>query len=107
MDQIVKFAKAIILDELGKEKIEVDGIMLFGSRARGDDTKYSDYDLLVMVNKKIPIRSKIALTTRLRRILAESLVDADIIIKSSEEVRQYGDQIGTVTREALREGVTV
>ncbi len=29
-------------------------IILFGSRARGDNNKYSDYDLLVIYRKKVP-----------------------------------------------------
>ncbi len=37
------------INQLG-ERIPLDGVILFGSRARGDNYKYSDIDLLVVTN---------------------------------------------------------
>lgn len=35
-----------------KEKFDVSKVLIFGSKARGDDEKYSDIDLLVLTNKE-------------------------------------------------------
>uniref|UniRef100_A0A7C4NTJ7 Nucleotidyltransferase domain-containing protein n=1 Tax=Thermodesulfobacterium geofontis TaxID=1295609 RepID=A0A7C4NTJ7_9BACT len=37
--------------------IEIDKLILFGSRARGDYKKYSDWDLLI-VTKKGPLKKR-------------------------------------------------
>jgi predicted nucleotidyltransferase len=34
-----------------KERFELEGAVLFGSKARGDDDKYSDVDLLLITSR--------------------------------------------------------
>ena len=43
----------------------------------------------------------------LRRALADEGIDADIIIKSHDEVEYYRDKIGSVVRMAVLEGVAL
>jgi len=47
-DPVLRFFKSAIAGTLGNRVREV---LLFGSRARGDATAESDYDLLVVVDK--------------------------------------------------------
>jgi len=47
--------KKIILEILYSMKISIKDIILFGSRARGDYKKNSDWDILIIVKNKISI----------------------------------------------------
>ncbi|HHT9135530.1 MAG TPA: nucleotidyltransferase domain-containing protein [Candidatus Avalokitesvara rifleensis] len=56
-DQITKQLAKTLREKLGGE---IQGIILFGSRARGDFYEDSDYDVIVLVNKKTrELRDKI------------------------------------------------
>jgi len=87
--------------------LNYEKIILFGSRARGDYSKRSDYDILVIMIDDITIKEKMELSSLLRKKLAKKGIDADIIIKSKEELDYYKDKIGTVVRSALKEGVAL
>ncbi len=52
MGKEIEIAKAIITREIEKVGLKVIKIILFGSRARGDFKKDSDWDLLVIVDKE-------------------------------------------------------
>lgn len=82
-------------------------IILFGSRARGDAALLSDCDLLVILNEHLSAPEKIRLSSILRQKLAQKGIDADIILKSPEEVEYYKDKIGNVVRSALQEGIVL
>ena len=82
-------------------------IVLFGSRARGDFKGRSNYDILIMIKPNLSIKEKMQLTAQLRKNLAKMGIDADIIIKSDEEINYYKDKIGSVVRSALKEGVAL
>jgi len=87
--------------------IDYEDIILFGSRARGDHASTSDYDILLVTKENLSIREKMRLSTRLRRDFAKIGIDADIIIKSRSELDYYADKIGSVTRNALKEGMAI
>lgn len=80
-------------------------IILFGSRARGDYSEKSDYDILIVMKNNLSIREKMELSSFLRKKLAKEEIDADIVIKSKEELNYYKIKIGSVVREALKEGI--
>ena len=80
-------------------------IILFGSRARGDYSEKSDYDILIVMKNILTIREKMELSSLLRKKLAKEEIDADIVIKSKEELNYYRTKIGSVVREVLKEGV--
>ena len=82
-------------------------IILFGSRARGEFKERSDYDILVIVKVLLSIKEKMRLTGLLRKELAKRGIDADIIIKSGDEINYYKEKIGSVVRNALKEGITL
>jgi predicted nucleotidyltransferase len=80
-------------------------IILFGSRARGDYSEKSDYDILIVMKNILTIREKMELSSLLRKKLAKEEIDADIVIKSKEELNYYRTKIGSVVREVLKEGI--
>ncbi len=82
-------------------------IISFGSRARGDYDIFSDYDLLIIVNEDINIKRKRMLSKKIRETLAKKLIGSDVIIKSLQEVDYFKDKIGSVVKNALKEGVVL
>ena len=84
--------------------LDCEKIVLFGSRARGDFKERSDYDILVIIKVHLNIKEKMRLTGLLRKRLAKIGIDADIIIKSEDEINYYKEKIGSVVRGALKEG---
>jgi predicted nucleotidyltransferase len=87
--------------------LDYERIILFGSRARDDFSKGSDYDILVIVERTLSIEEKMRLSARLRKEFAQKGIDADIILKSHDEVEYYRNKIGSLVRTALKEGVPV
>jgi len=82
-------------------------LILFGSRARGEASPQSDYDVLMIVEKTPSFKEKCLIAATIRNNLAYKMLDVDIIIKSEHEVEQYKGIPGNVVRNALREGVSL
>ena len=79
-------------------------IILFGSRARGEGTPNSDADLLVVM----PVDgSKRQRAVQIDLALEGIPIPIDLIVVTPEELEKYRDTIGTIIREALREGKVV
>jgi len=96
------------VQEIFKEAdVEVNRIILFGSRARGDWKRGSDWDLLIVVNKELARNEKMGLSHLIRKELAEEYIACDVVIKSEKEIEYYKDFFDTVTHEALKEGVEI
>ena len=79
-------------------------ILLFGSRARGTDNRWSDVDLLVVMED---VADKRRAAVEMRRTLSDLPVSKDIIVTTPEEIARRGHIVGTVLRAALREGKVV
>jgi predicted nucleotidyltransferase len=83
-------------------------ILLFGSRARGDHDKLSDYDLLIITPSTFTPTEKIRLSTELdRAIIAAIHAPVDILISSEEEVLKNQQLPGHIIRSAIREGIAL
>lgn len=80
---------------------QVEQIVLFGSRARGDADADSDYDFLVI---EPTVVNRAAEMVRLRRALRPLRLAADVLVYSREEVNRWGQQPGTALYWALKEG---
>ena len=87
--------------------VGVNRIILFGSRAREDWERGSDWDILIVVNRELARNEKMALSHLIRKELAEEYIPCDVIIKSEKEIEYYKDFFGTVTYEALKEGIEI
>lgn len=85
--------------------LDYERVILFGSRSRGNYSEKSDFDILLILKKNIAVTEKIKLSTRLRKTFAQKGIDADIIVKSSDEVKYYKDKVGNVVKTALLEGI--
>ena len=87
--------------------VGINRIILFGSRARGDWERDSDWDLLIVVDRELTRNEKMELSHLIRKELAEEYIACDVIIKSEKEIEYYKDFFGTVTYEALKEGIEI
>jgi len=97
--------KEIITEALKDYNIEK--IILFGSRARGDYYEDSDYDILVILNDELE-RDKInELSSAIRKNIAELLIPVDILIRSNSYVEYMKNKIGNVIKYATEEGVEI
>jgi uncharacterized protein len=81
-------------------------IILFGSWARGDATRDSDVDVLVVLPE--------AAFTEKRNLMVAGLdavngvpMPVDVVVTDTDEIKRRGNLVGTVLRPALREGVVV
>jgi predicted nucleotidyltransferase len=83
-------------------------VLLFGSRARGDEDRLSDYDLLVISQQTFTPREKIRLSTLLDRAIVKAIkAPIDLLLNSEEEVREKQDLPGHIVRTAIREGIAL
>lgn len=81
-------------------------VVLFGSRARGEDDRYSDYDLLIITPETFTLQEKIDWTSRLDRAIVNAIhAPVDILLNSGEEIREKQELPGHIIRSVIREGV--
>uniref|UniRef100_A0A7V6CD39 Nucleotidyltransferase domain-containing protein n=1 Tax=Thermodesulfobacterium geofontis TaxID=1295609 RepID=A0A7V6CD39_9BACT len=112
-----KFNQELITEELAEEIIkdvihevvennhlQLEKIMLFGSRVRKTERKDSDWDVLLITKQDIDKHTKRKLFKEITEKLSYYLIPCDVIIKSGKEIEHYKDFYGTATYEALREG---
>ncbi len=89
-----------IVDEADPEQI-----ILFGSRARGDQRRDSDVDLIVVEAEPFgPARSRHQEMVRLYHAITGSGVSTDLLVFSREDVEYWRDSLNHVLARALREG---
>ncbi|MCY3747794.1 MAG: nucleotidyltransferase domain-containing protein [Chloroflexi bacterium] len=82
-------------------RFQPERVVLFGSRARGDATKWSDVDLLVVMPDGIDRRET---AVEIHLALGDLPAAKDIVVTTPAHIAQRGHVIGTVLRPALREG---
>lgn len=81
-------------------------VVLFGSHARGDQDRLSDYDLLIITPTKLSSKDKIKWSSRLDRAIVEAAgVPVDLLLNSEEEIVEKQQLPGHIIRTAIREGV--
>ena len=107
MDETLKKIKQVILETARKYGIEVDKIILFGSRARGDYREDSDWDILIVVGNKVDKGVLDKYWLEVGRELVKYDIVPEIIITSREELEKYGKYYGFVHYHALKEGIII
>jgi predicted nucleotidyltransferase len=87
-----------------KERFRPRAIILFGSRARGDELKGSDYDLIVVSEefRGVPFLERLSMLYELWDLDCH----LDILAYTPEEFEEKRQEIGVV-REAATEGVVI
>jgi len=76
-------------------------VILFGSYARGDPSRASDLDFLVVLHS---VESRRAEMVRLRRVLRPLRVPVDILVTTERQVYEWGHLPGLAINAALTEG---
>lgn len=82
-------------------------VLLFGSRARNENSTESDYDFLIITSVAMDVRTKRLLKSQMRKELAKYKIPADILIQSEEEVRIKREITGHILKKVMKEGVTI
>jgi predicted nucleotidyltransferase len=82
-------------------------VILFGSRARGENHLHSDYDLLIIVNTVLDNPERLRNQALIRKALAMKHILADVILHSRDEIDVKRNLPGHMVRTALREGIKV
>ena len=96
MDQMVQ----AIVDEVDPEQV-----ILFGSRARGDERESSDIDLVVVEAEPFGLeRSRHREMVKLYHAVARFPVATDVLVFSHEDVDYWCDSLNHILARALREG---
>jgi len=81
-------------------------VLLFGSRARGEQDRNSDYDLLVITPTTFTPQEKIQWSTRLDQAIVKAIcAPVDLLLNSDEEILQKQELPGHIIRSVMREGV--
>lgn len=96
-----------VIKESIDELLPGSSIVLFGSRARHENTEDSDYDLMIITNSLYDNKEQRSLKSLLRKKLARNKIPADIIIQSKMEVAINSKINGHIVRQALKEGVAL
>ncbi|HHW14593.1 MAG TPA: nucleotidyltransferase domain-containing protein [Firmicutes bacterium] len=79
-------------------------IILFGSYARGETTRDSDLDLLVVMKVH---GSRRQTANEIDMLLSDRTVPLDLIVLTPEELDRQKALPGTIAHEATREGVLI
>jgi len=83
-------------------------ILLFGSRARGDNDLHSDYDLLIITANILTRTEKLNYSGQLHKAIVRAIhAPADVLLYSEEEIAKKKQLPGHIVRSALREGVVL
>ncbi|MBL8874553.1 MAG: nucleotidyltransferase domain-containing protein [Phycisphaerae bacterium] len=85
------------------KRFNPDGIVLFGSRARGDARADSDVDLLVIMDfEGSPIRKAVELLQGIETPFA-----LDLVVRAPGDVRRRYEQGDPIIRDAIDRGRTL
>ncbi len=96
-----------IIKDTANRFIPKSKILLFGSRAKENNSFDSDYDFLVITKNTIDIRTKRNLKALMRKELAKHKIPADILIQSEEEITSKKEITGHIIRQVLIDGVAL
>lgn len=86
-------------------EINPEMIILFGSRARGENKPDSDLDILIVESKPFnKLRSRWKETIKIRRLLDDTNIAKDILVYSKDEMEYWKDSINHIIPRSLKEG---
>ena len=99
--------KNIVDNVFAHKGLTLDSVFLFGSMARGDSNKESDYDILIVSKEELSSKERRNLSIEISRALRQQirLTPFDIIIKSRKDFDEEKDIVNTISNEVLLEGI--
>ena len=108
MENELKVIKEVIFETAKKHGVEIEKIILFGSRARGENKEDSDWDILIVTKEKLDKRAKDRFVLEVRREIVWRLDEpVDIIVTDRRKYEEYEHVYGSVIGQAANEGITV
>ena len=96
-----------ILQEVTRRIVQVakpKRVLLFGSAARGKMKKDSDLDMLVVMGRSVHRRQ---MAQKINRNLHGLGIAVDIVVVTEDDLKKYGERVGTILRPALKDGRVV
>lgn len=99
VDEAIARLTAILVEAAQPKRI-----ILFGSRARGDASADSDFDVMVVEDKPA---NRFAGMVRLNRLLRSLDIPVDLLVVGEDRFQYWRDVPGNVYYEAVREGTTL
>jgi len=108
MDENLKKIKETILEIAKEMNVEIDRIVLFGSRARGDYREDSDYDLLIVTKEKLDKEREREFESRVGRKLVFGLEKPiDIIITNTLDLEKLKQSKAFIYYYSLKQGMVI
>lgn len=113
---LVKGDDALVVEEIKKViyrvaeefGILVDRVILFGSRARGDYSGESDYDILIVTKERLNRKLRLRFIAEVHRRIVWLLdIPADIIVLDKRYFEKYRKVYGDIAGLASLEGITL
>jgi len=104
MEETLKLIKETILNVAKEYNVEIDKIILFGSRARGDYREDSDWDILIVTRERLDKYLFWNLFKKIKRELSKIKVYGDLIIVSSEYYEKNKEDTGNISYYGTVEG---
>jgi uncharacterized protein len=99
MDQVAQEFADQLRAELGSR---VEEIRLFGSRARGDARQNSDYDILVVLDRRTPEMRSVVLKIAVRLMDKYNVLVATVLRSTEEWRKSQGYPLAlNIARESL------
>ncbi len=98
--------KNTILDIAKREGIKIDKIILCGSRARGEASEDSDWDVLIVV-ERMEGKARWEFAKKVRSELAKELIDIDVIVQELKYFEKRKMILSTISREAEKRGIVL
>jgi len=102
--ELIKTTVVEVCRELG---VRLEEVILFGSRARGDFRKDSDWDLLIITNRDLDWPERLRLSGEVRKRLAKRGMPVDVLVISRKKLERLKNDPGYIYRYALSEGIRV
>ena len=96
--------KRTILKVAGKYGIEIEKIILFGSRARGDYKEDSDWDVLVITKEKTDWKTRKKFWLEVVRLIP---VYVDLIVVDKKTFEEKSRFVGNIAYESKLEGSVI
>jgi len=107
MEGILKLIRETVLNVAKENNVEIDKIILFGSRARGDYREDSDWDILIVTKERLDRRKYLKVYSKIIDFLYENNIQCDIVIMDKETFEKKKDVVNTIANEALIEGILI
>ena len=104
--EVLKKIKEVILSIAKKHGIEIDKIILFGSRARGDYTKESDWDIAVIV-KNYEREIVLEFLGECFKNFADKNIQAEVVVIGKDEHERKKRDIGYLSYWIEKEGLVL